>query len=578
MASYDVWNSSIAAYFTTGIAKGSPVFLTVDEDSLFETAQNFIDEPLEKPVDDFLVAVRQKCVRSNRLEMASLKGRASDGLPKCVAFLGALVLAANKMQHDEEAESRNYFLRFGELLLTPPFSPGRPDGFDTGSEVALWEEWNKYLLSLGFKATAVAPDTGPRRYIGYALSQPILRECDKDVLNELFRGEQPHGFDCERLGYWLTRRQFTQRHLKEGFSHTDPGRRWEFYRAAYRVYESEEWKTEEARRDRKRRVPNRIECGLYRVYNRRSDDVLYFVFPKEPRGMRSTALLVERECGLHEKLRRLKDGFFFPLWEQVPFVDAAMQFPITGSPVVQSMVFPRRDYWILVRDPEEGEYGPWATWKPSPDLGERFILLCREGVFDDEMGRLRSSKLLEWGERIPHEGFVEYKHCMVCSFDIKWHKPAASECDDLVEALTPRAKTRVSLAGGLRAPNQNAWIEGHPPVVKIFGFDERYSLVLQQEDGKRLLRWDDIEVQAETPLPSELLTGFYSIAAWASDGSSSGGNRDENKSEAAPDDRTVFRVIGWEEIQTHACPEEVWDSSPVSTGGLRIRGVFLEGD
>lgn len=54
MASYGEWNKSIAAYFTAGIAKGSPVFLTVDEDSLFEIAQYFMEGSVDDdPVDDF---------------------------------------------------------------------------------------------------------------------------------------------------------------------------------------------------------------------------------------------------------------------------------------------------------------------------------------------------------------------------------------------------------------------------------------------------------------------------------------------------------------------------------------------
>lgn len=226
------------------------------------------------------------------------------------------------------------------------------------------------------------------------------------------------------------------------------------------------------------------------------------------------------------------------------------------------MVFPKRDYWILMRDPDESEFGAWASWKPTPDLGERFILLSREGAFDDEMRRLRSSKLIDWAERNVHNGFIEFVDCMVCSFDVKWHTPASPECSDLVDALTPRMKTKIALLGGLRDPNQSAWIKGFAPAVKIYGFENKYSLDLRREDNSFSYEEKNVEAQKEIQLPSDSLTpGTYQIEA-----------KYENKIV----DSMRIRIIDWNDIQKCAYPEEISNQNPISTGGLPLRGVFLQ--
>ena len=204
-----------------------------------------------------------------------------------------------------------------------------------------------------------------------------------------------------------------------------------------------------------------IECGLYRA-----EDLLgesqYWLFPKQPDRMRSSQLIVTPPDGASDQpLRPLRAGFFAPLWHQVPFVDEALQCPVVGDPGVQTLLFPKREFWILTLDPET-PLGAWATWRPYPELGERLLVLCREGLFDAEMARFKAAKLLDWTARVECEGWVEYHGCMVLSYD--WGGFIATpECRALADALTPRAMAGISLIGGLRDPNQNAWLEGFPP-------------------------------------------------------------------------------------------------------------------
>ncbi|NCC61086.1 MAG: hypothetical protein EOM12_09115 [Verrucomicrobiae bacterium] len=123
-------------------------------------------------------------------------------------------------------------------------------------------------------------------------------------------------------------------------------------------------------------------------------------------------------------------------------------------------------------------------------------------------------------------------------------------------------KTKIALLGGLRDPNQSAWIEGFPPAVKIYGFENKYSLVLRRENNSIFYKEENVEAQKEIQLPSDSLTsGTYQI-------------------EAEWEDKIVdsmrIRLIGWNDIQKYAYPEEISNQNPISTGGLPLRGVFLQ--
>ena len=107
--------------------------------------------------------------------------------------------------------------------------------------------------------------------------------CGNGFMTAIFRRQ----FDCDQLGFWLSRQPITRRHLFEGLHHPDPGRVWEFYRAAHRVYEAGDWVADTTFRSAEDRSRLRsIECGLYRT-----EDLLgesqYWLFPKQPDRMRS---------------------------------------------------------------------------------------------------------------------------------------------------------------------------------------------------------------------------------------------------------------------------------------------------
>ncbi|MHC5828033.1 MAG: hypothetical protein ACYT04_72120, partial [Nostoc sp.] len=133
----------------------------------------------------------EEVVTQGRVNLAKLQGRNLDGLPQGVAFLGAMVLAANEMVDEEEISEENYFKRLKAVLGLPTSENGRPPGMKFGKqgEEPLWEDWNLWLMINGFMPSAHR-GCGGRIYINYSISQSLVRRTDKNRLVQLFNEKQ----------------------------------------------------------------------------------------------------------------------------------------------------------------------------------------------------------------------------------------------------------------------------------------------------------------------------------------------------------------------------------------------------
>lgn len=561
VSSYEEWNNAIATYFTVGVPSGSSIFLGLDHDAIEDIAYKFLHNPPDDPIEDFKGSVREYCIPSfsSRVNLYVFRKQINQ-IPGGIGFLGLMVYAAYKMHDEEGIDETNYFLRLREALGLLPI-PGRPEGMPPGEEEPLWIKWNEYLNNSGFESTAER-GTGPQTYLRYVISQTILRESDKEFLNRRFKEVTiPLRMDCDQLGFWLTTQHINRRHLSEGLHHPDPSRVWEFYQAAHRLYETQDWMSDQISDTlRKCSRSRNIECGLYRIENL-FGGVSYYVFPKQPGRQRSSQLTVG---GGNEKgqvqLNTMRPGFFKPLWPENPFVNEPIEIEVRGDPLIRSMFFPKRDFWILTTDPENPQ-GAWATWKPYYELGEKLLILCRKGVFDKEMERLRDSNLLQWSERNEEKLWIEYYNCMILSYD--WGGYIASTlCKSLIEALAPRSIAGVSLSGGLRVPIQNAWIEGYPPSFKIYGFEKNFNVSIISAHDTRLFD-EEVPSQEVKEMPPTLLPDTYQIfVKWS-------GKKVATR---------MFRIISWDDIKSNPEPENIVNSHPASTGGLIMQGPIIAGN
>ena len=229
MATYAEWNEALKDYFIANVPKGSEIYLSVDTDELEATASLFLKAKIApgKARNDFTRAIRQQCVDPvrKRVRLTSLRIQDESGVPQVVAFLAAMVLAANRMREEQSDEETsigegNYFVRLRDILGLQGY--GRPQGMQTGKqgEESLWMLWNNWLVKKGYVPTAHAGQAG-WKYINYPLSQTILRDAEKDYLDEEFRyahskGKINRSMDSDQICAFLWRFEFsTRRRLQQ---------------------------------------------------------------------------------------------------------------------------------------------------------------------------------------------------------------------------------------------------------------------------------------------------------------------------------------------------------------------------
>src|SRR5688572_25723409 len=123
MPTYAEWNQKLLEYITSGLPRGSRVYLSIDDEALQTIGESFGLQPLRGQTwaNDFEQAVQSKCVLKNKVHLdrvfAPGLSKPSE-TPRYLGFLSAMALAAHRMQFDEEneIENTNYLLRLNQIL------------------------------------------------------------------------------------------------------------------------------------------------------------------------------------------------------------------------------------------------------------------------------------------------------------------------------------------------------------------------------------------------------------------------------------------------------------------------------
>ncbi len=488
MADYEEWNLAIVNYFLQGLPTGTTVYLSMDVGALNEisTTLNIEGRSEEAWKDDFYAAISSRCVRYGNVHLESIYGTDEDGIPRGVAFLGAMVLAAYLMM-DEETEDgivseSNYFNRLRTVLDLDTEERGRPSGLNPpGVEEQLWKQWNEYLLRKHFFPSAEAGPGTAHKYINYPISQALLRNADHERLERIFRKEDKLGrlsrtLDFDRLNIWLKNNShlFTSSHLKRLFDQDDHRRYNALCESVYEVYTQIEWDKEIddnyilSGLERQRRLTS----GLYRIEDPFAGKIEYLLYPQQPRRCQVTNLRLHYEEQEYE-LDIERPGWYYPLWPINPI--GGLTYQISGDPRFYELVVPDKGFWLLIRDPENEDTGVFASWG-YPDLGETFLLVCRQ-EYKEQLDLLAQENLMRWDHSVELsgilEGWVEYRECMVMSDNWDFIIPVKA---DLFEAVRPNVRASISLKNGLRIPPHLRWLEGYGPELTVIGFTDSVRL------------------------------------------------------------------------------------------------------
>ena len=471
MASYSEWNDAIADFFTERTRAGDMFHLAVDEDALSEIAESPSLTIRPNAVDDFERAVRNRGVSQGSVRLPSVRRSRKTNAPGCVAFLAAMSLAAHRMAPDDDIGENNYFTRLREILGLSTAEQGRPEGMlKPGVEERLWTALNKWALENGWRPSAERGEAVATRYINYPLSQALLRDGDKGRLESAFRQAErqlTRYADRERVAAWFFNNDagFSTNHLTNLAQ--DSERFDSVVDAVYDVYDSIDWDSRpdaEGTTSSRRARSKTLLAGLYRESDPLFGEVSYLLYPRR-RAQNISGLGVVRDGGT-EPLHQDGDGGFPPLWEVDPA--GGKSWRVSGSDAISELRLPPRDFWVLTRDGFGDESGDFAS-RGSPQLGETFILLCRDGVAN-EMRRLRDNGLVKWEgepEKVS-DGWVEFRECEARSGD--WSYAVSNS--DLSNELRPQSRASISLQGGLKAAGRGSWIEGYAPTYSVASLDD----------------------------------------------------------------------------------------------------------
>ncbi|MEG4396739.1 hypothetical protein [Microcoleus sp. BROC3] len=502
MASYREWNQALVSYFTSGVPRGTKLYVSVDDDVLERIGLEFgKDTGVNNGRDDFLIAVRKKVIIDQQVNLSNLRGCDSDGLPKSIAFLSATVLAAYQMAEEEKISELNYFRRLQKILGLS--DARRPPGMESGSaaEEPLWKEWNLWLRQQGFLPSAVRGRGGPTTYINYPISQSLLRHADKNRLLDIFNEKQwTAQWDAQTL-FTHVRRETPRlcQHLKELL--TDNRQRYEAVaEAIHEVYE--QWQNEGKPVTLKQGVrtwSRYLFAGLYRTEDPFLGQIDYYLYPKQLKGRPVESVQVQYRDNVHQ-LRDERAGWYFPLKDPINMneLDRGARYQISCSTDLDSLILPERNFWILIPDPDNPDSGAYASWG-TPSLGTPFILLYKKELLSD-IQRLQDEQLLKWqGGAQPvfkNSTWFEIHTCMVVSqaWDAVFIKS-----QELKDALQPSVRLSISFSGGLRVPQLGAWLEGHSPQVTIFGFHPTVELqVTRLSDDSQI--WEKLQQSTNIPI------------------------------------------------------------------------------
>lgn len=502
MPSYMMWNRALVAYLTEGIPRGMQVFLSVDTDLLQQVGRDLLGAP-DEAVADFGRAVKAAVIEEDRITLTRVRGVDDHGEPRGVGFLAAMVLAATSMAEEEREEadisSINYFRRLRQVLGLPP-AGGRPAGFEVGTEEQLWREWGQWLQDNGYVASARSGE-GPRKYVDYPISQALLRSADKDRLYKLFAAKQlPTGWDSDMVAAVVQRdARYLTHHLQELLR--APGLRYTAVAdAIYQVYEA--WDSDAiATHDPGRGQGNRnLMTGLFRVEDVFAGSISYYLYPRTPRRRR----VDHAEIEVHNQVLRLsvdRPGWFAPsLILSGEDLENGVRYKVTTPPDSDWLILPKRDFWVLMADPENQESDAFATWG-TPQLGIPFMLLCRVELLP-QLEHLRNERVLEWtGQPQPvlgTDGWVELQYCMAVSE--AWSGIFIAN-QLLYEALRPKATISIGLSGGLRIPQAAAWVEGYGPQITIFGFEMSSDLQIKNVATDQVVFAEECQVNTSIAYP-----------------------------------------------------------------------------
>jgi len=510
MASYADWNQALIDYFTRGVANGERVYLSVDDDVLNRIGRKFNSLTYGDWRKDFCLAVRQELNVStqlgtgDRIDLTKISTASFRHPPRCVAFLGITVLAAYDMASDTNAsvDERNYYRRFRAALDLTTSEFNAPKGMISTRRIEpiLWNRWSNWLQDHNFVPTALQGSSVTTRYIGYAISQSILRKADKEKIYKLV---QEQGLVNNRnidswISYLRNNIQNLTPHLRALLAGTDDEQRLDVIRKAIQDTLDDQ---EASRFDNPPKVKptyirgessdtlnlispitevdntayHHIKAEIYRTEDLFSSEYPnFYLHLRQKSGLDLSKIEIDSTPIPLQKSDL--EGWYLPIFEhpiRPEELSLGKDYDLIRSSshfMFDRLILARQDFWVLTPDPECLGSGIYASSFGRPALVQPFILLCRRQLIEI-VEQLQNEQLLRFNNHVEafenNSDWVEFQQCKILSED--WEGVNLGiEGNELRRALQPNNDVSISLIGGLWVPHLRSWLTDDVPTLTIF--------------------------------------------------------------------------------------------------------------
>ncbi len=464
---YRFWNRAVAQRCLLGDDSAEALYLTVTPTILAAAyggvrPEHLLPEDAAAAFVRAISAVYHGRVLGNREKLRVLRRCGSDGLPDCIAFLAASVLAAYEMRSDEETAGTAYYKRLADLLKCE-LTGGHPRGFDPDEFEALWRFLEAWLRAeKGRQLALPGAEVGLRRYVAFPLLHVPLRRVDIERLPEFFwwAGYEPRvrihrsTLDQDLAAWCLGAAHFTD----AGMAALADERRAAVL--AQIAHELESWDGEQ--RDSRGRRSARVEILLDFV--KRRPEVSYL-------ARRPTAFPAVFDDGVR-RLEAAEEGWYEPLplrGEDGRSLVEGFAWELAAEGLRFALLRPPARAIAL---PESPEYS-WFVSHKALRLGVRAGALCTDALAGAAAEYLTAIS----GQRCTPLALPGLPAGWCLFVNIKPQTRRTQPPDELV-ALEVEAVVDLIPRDGLRLGARWAWLAGAPPRLTVAGLEpgERVTL------------------------------------------------------------------------------------------------------
>jgi hypothetical protein len=552
----DDWNSLLCDHFVQSAVPHSTVYLTVDKELVraLGAAHGVHGEGAAER--DLATAVRSEVRRGRQpgddMTLSGLRGQDTAGRPRGVAFLALCVLAAHSMGDNDYSENA-YFGHLCGLLEFPGNS--RPSGMHIGSEEPLWQEWGRYLARHHLLSSARPGPIGPTRYINYPISQTLLRFTDRERLQKLF-GEQDF-FHAQRDPDILIARIYALRDSLTG--RFQEKLRWTGERFAgltLAVYELHQSFLRSGGSAQGRGIPpeNALSAEIARVPGGFRREPVYQLFLRTRPGFSFGDATHGPEIEIDGAWHRIEPGeeggattaFLGKLTPEQVVQGGA--FPIRGGGFYTQAILTKRPFRILMSHPDAIDQGIYESGRAAA-VGVHFIFLCKDEYLPD-LERLKTLGKIAWSRKSTFGTARWTQLDGVMILDEDWTHVRVGD-PDLFNALRPKSKRTIGIAGGLKTPH--GYLSGVTPRITVFGAGESIPVrIMAIHDQYETPVWDGSGKHGQpVAVPEHVLdrSGIYRIEAGEGDALT----------------QRLLRIADWDAV---TCSTETFGTLPCSADPL----------